>query len=145
MVAMPYILVTIITDILSLLYFCLTSAVLLSKYPVTNRYLPPFLRRRRVVAFVAHSILLVGLLSLGVFVTDTLRNVHLGSLFIFELLFAIGFAQSLVLAYQFLSKRLFLHMPNFRRHILIALCSVVMVSVPVFAVMTVVVNVFVIR
>ena len=145
MVAMPYILVNIVSDILSVLYFCLTTAVLLSKYPVTNRYLPPFLRRRRVVAFVVHTLLLIGLLTLGVFVTDTLRNVHLGSLFIFELLFLIGFAQSLVLAYQFLGKRLFLHMPNVSRHILIALCSVVMVSVPVLAVMAVVVNVFVIR
>ena len=40
MVAMPFILVNLVLEIFSLSVFCMTSAALLSKYSVTNRYLP---------------------------------------------------------------------------------------------------------
>jgi hypothetical protein len=146
MVAMPYIMVVIVSNLLSFFYFSLTSAALLSKYPATTRFLPLVLRRYRALSFLAYTLLLLGLLSLGVYFTDTLRNVHIGKLFIFDLFFYIAFANSLVLAYQFLSKRLFLRMrQGAARRISIALCSFVMVTVPVLAVTALVVKLFVIK
>ena len=142
MVAMPYIMVVIVANLLSLVYFCLTSAALLSKYPSTRPWL---LRGHRHIAFVAYSLGLLGILSLGVYFTDTLRNVHIRKLFFFDLIFYIAFANSLVLAYQFLSKRFFRHMSNVPRMLLIGLGSVVMVSIPVLAVTAAVVRIFIIK
>ena len=144
MVAMPYIMVVIVANLLSLFYFCLTSAALLSKYPATTNFLPSVFRRHRALSFLTYSLVLLGLLSLGVYFTDTLRNVHIGKLFIFELFFYVAFANSLVLAYQFLNRRLFPRMRTVPRRLLVALCSLVMVAVPVFAVSTAVVKIFII-
>ena len=145
MVAMPYILVSIVSNLLSLFYFSLTSAALLSKYPAPTRFLPLVLRRRRALSFLTYSLILIGLLSVGVYFTDALSGVHIGEFFIFELLFYVAFANSLVLAYQFLSKRLFLRMSSAWRRPLITLCSLVLVSVPVIAVSAAVVKIFIIR
>ena len=145
MVAMPYILVAIVSNLLSLFYFSLTSAALLSKYPATTRFLPLVLRRHRALSFLTYSLILLGLLSVGVYFTDALTEVHIREFFIFELMFYVAFANSLVLAYQFLSTRLFLRMSSVWRRTLISLCSLVLVSVPVIAVSAAVVKLFIIR
>ncbi len=58
MIAMPYIVVNMVLGILSLMFFCVTSAALLSKYPSANRHLPAQLRRSRSLAFVANGFML---------------------------------------------------------------------------------------
>jgi hypothetical protein len=60
-------------------------------------------------------------------------------------LFYVGFINSVVLAYQFMDKRYFLSMPKLQRRLLIAVFSLVMTSVPVVAVITAVVGLFIIR
>src|SRR5262245_5367128 len=145
MVPMPYILVTIVSNIISLVYFSLTSAALLAKYSPTNRFFPSLLQRHRTMLFLAYSLLLLGLLYFGVYVKEPLNHVHIGPVFFFDIIFCIAFANSLVLVYQFLSQRWFRHLPNIRRRILIALCSLVIVTVPVLAVTAAVVKIFTIR
>ena len=56
MVAMPYILVNLVLEIFSFILFCTTGAALLSKYSLTNRYLPARWRNRRTLAFVAQGL-----------------------------------------------------------------------------------------
>jgi len=65
MVAMPYILVNLVLEIFSFILFCTTSAALLSKYSLTNRYLPAQLRNHRTLAFIAQG-MVVSVLSIVV-------------------------------------------------------------------------------
>ena len=145
MVAMPYILVNIVLGKLSLIFFCITSAALLSKYPLANLYLPARLRNRKILAFVAHGLVLLVLSIVVVLVMARLRKTFIYSVFIFELFFYIGFVNSVVLAYQFLDKRYFLNTPKVQRRLLIAIFSVVMTAVPVIVVIIAVYGLFIIR
>jgi hypothetical protein len=72
-------------------------------------------------------------------------HTFLFSLFIFEVFFYIGLINSIVLTYQFLDKRYFLKTPRLQRRLLIAVCSVVMTTIPAIAVVTVVVGLFIIK
>lgn len=144
MIAMPYIVVDMVLALLSLIFFCVTSAALLSKYPSANLYLPVRLRRRP-LAFVAHGFVLSVLSIVVVLAWARLRDVHPFSTFIPDLLFLIALVNSIVLAYQLLNRRCFLSMPTVRRQLLIAVLSVVMTTVPALAVIMAVIGLFVIR
>ena len=145
MIPMPYILVNMVFAILSLIFFSMTSAALLSKYPSANRWLLASLRNRRILAFAGHGLLISALSIIAVFVMARLRGGYTFSLFIFDLFFYVGFIKSLVLAYQFIDKRFFLHTPKLQRRLLIAILSLLMISVPVIAVATAVVGLFIIN
>jgi hypothetical protein len=145
MVAMPYILVNMVSDVLSLILFCATSAALLSKYPWTNRYLPAQLRNHRILAFAAQGLVL-SVLSIGVvFAMGSGRTTFLFARFIFGLFFYVGFANSVVLTYQFLDGRYFLKTPKIQRRLLIATCAVVMTSAAAIAVAIALVGLLTIR
>ena len=58
MVAMPYIVVNAVLSLISLILLALTGAALLSKYSWANGYLPARWRGRRLVAFLAHGLVL---------------------------------------------------------------------------------------
>jgi hypothetical protein len=145
MVAMPYILVNMVLDRLSLILFCVTSAAILSRYPSANLWLPSRLRNRRTLAFVAHGLVLSALLIVAVGVTGRLWSWNLFPPFIGDLLFFISLINSMVLAYQFLDKRYFLNKPKVQRRVLLAMVSVVITFVPFIAVVTVVFGLFIIR
>lgn len=146
MVAMPYILVDMVLNILSLIFFCITSAALLSRYTSANRYLPAQLRNQKTLAFVAQGLVLSVLSIAVVLVSARVRNVsYILSPFIFELFFCLGVINSVVLSYQFLDRRYLLNTPKVQRRLLIAIISVVMTSVPVIAVVTAVVGLFIIK
>ena len=145
MIAMPYILVNIVLDWLSLLLFCMTSAALLSMYPVANRYLPAQVRNQRALAFVAHGLVLLTLSIAVVLVTGRLRSGYRLSRFIYEFFFYIGLMNSMVLAYQFLDQRYLLNTPKLQRRLFIAIVSVIMAVVPVIAVIIAVFGLFTIR
>jgi len=145
MIPMPYILVNMVFAILSLIFFSMTSAALLSKYPSANRLLLASLRNRRVLAFAGQALLVSALSIIAVFVMARLRGGYTFSLFIFDLFFYIGFINSLVLAYQFIDRRFFLNTPKFQRRLLIATLSLLLTSVPVIAVATAVVGLFIIK
>ena len=142
MVAMPYVLVNIVLDIVSLTVFCVTSAMLLSRSRLAGLALPAPVRQRRAVAFVAHALLL-SLLAMLIF--KRFRSVDILSLPISEWLFYVGFINSVILAYQFMNKRYFLRMPRLRRRLLIAIFSIVMTSVPAIALIAAVFGLFIIR
>jgi len=145
MIPMPYILVNIVLGTLSLICFCITSAALLSRYPLANRYLPAQLRRQRTRAFVTQGLVLA-VLSIAVLRgMARLRNGYLLSLYLYDLFLYIGLINSVVLAYQFLDKRYFLNRPRVRRRLLIAMFSVVIISAAVIVVATTVVGLFIIR
>ena len=144
MVAMPYILVNIVLDQLSLLLFCVTSAALLSRYPAASLYLPAPVRNRRALALLARALLLA-LLSIGVVRVARVMDMYDVSRFLREAYFYIGFVNSVVLGYQFLDTRYFLAMPRVPRRLVMALCSVVMTSVAVVAVVATVTIALVIR
>ena len=145
MVAMPYILVNMVSDVLSLILFCTTSAALLSKYPATNRYLPAGLRNHRMLAFVTQGVV-VSALSIGVvFAMGNGRTSFQFARFIFGLFFYVGFVNSVVLTYQFLNGRYFRKTPKAQRRLLIAVCAVVMTSAGAIAVAVAVVGLFTIR
>ena len=145
MIPMPYILVNMVFALLSLIFFSMTSAALLSKYPSANRWLLASLRNRRILAFAGQALLLSALSILAVFVMARLTGGYTFSLFIFDLFFYIGFANSVVLAYQFMDKRFFLNTAKFQRRLMIAIFSIVMTSVPVIAVAAAVIRLFIIK
>lgn len=140
MVAMPYIVVNIVADLLSLMLFCVSSAALLSKYELISRYLPAQWRSHRTLVFVAH-VLVLAVLSMIVVRVTTRGTAR----FIFEMFFYIGFANSVVLTYQFLNARYFHNIPKVQRRLLIGACAAVTTSAAVFAVTTSVVALFAIR
>jgi hypothetical protein len=142
MVAMPYILVDFVLGILSLLFFCITSAALLSAYPPANVWLPAQLKDRKALAFVAQGLLLSILAALAI---AAFGKSYILSPSISDLLFFIGLINSVVLAYRFLDKRYFLNKPKLQRRLLLGTCSVVMTFVPAFAIVIAVVGLFTIR
>jgi len=135
MVPMPYILVNIVLDRLSLILFCITSAALLCQYPRANLYLPAPLRNRKTLAFVAQALVLAALSM--VVVRGRARLV--------DLFFYIGLVNSVVLTYQFLDARMFLNTPRIQRRLLIGMMSVVTISISAIVVLTAVVGLFTIR
>jgi len=146
MVAMPYILVNIILDLFSLALFSMTSVALLSRSRFADRWLPAQLRGRRTLTLiVTQGLVLVGLSIVAMWVVSRLRHVYIFSLPVFDVLFFIGAVNCVVLAYQFLDERCFLGMPKVPRRLLIALCSTVVTGVPLLAVVTAAVGLFVIK
>jgi hypothetical protein len=141
MVAMPYILVDIVLGIISLIFFCVTSAALLSRYPVANFYLPAVLKGRRTVSFLAQAVLLSGLSFVAVYLIARVRSTHL----LFDVLFFIGLVNSVVLAFQFMDTRYLLGTPKLQRRLLLGAFSVAVTLVPATAVIVAVVALFVIR
>ena len=145
MVAMPYILVNLVLETFSWILFCVTSAALLSKYTLANRYLPAPLRTRRMLAFLAHGLLL-SVLSMGAAVVVARGGpVFISSQFLFELFFYMGVANSMVLTYQFLDRRVLRNAPRVSRRLLIALCAFLMPSAAAIAIYVTAVRLFVIR
>jgi len=142
MVAMPYILVNLVLEIFSFILFCTTGAALLSKYSLTNRYLPARLRNHRTLAFVAQGLVLSVLSMVVVLVVARGRPVFLLAQPVFELFFNIGVANSVVLTYQLLDGRWLLNTPKVPRRVLIALCAVVMTSAAAIAVLAAAVRLF---
>jgi hypothetical protein len=141
MVAMPYILVDIVLGELSLLFFCITTAALLSRWPLANLWLPALLRNRKTLVFVAYALALIVIVR----VMASLGRVSLFTPFISDVFSFIGLMNSVVLAYQFLDKRYFLNRSEVQRRFLLAIVSVVMTFVPFLAVVTAVVGLFVIK
>jgi hypothetical protein len=142
MVAMPYVLVNIVLDIFSLIFFCVTSAALLSRYRLAGFCLPAQIRNRKALAFVAFGL---ALSIVAVLVMARYKNVYIFSLSIFDLFFFMGIINSLVLAYQFMDKRYFLNTPKLQRRLLISIFSIVMTFVPVIAVVIAMVGLFIIK
>jgi len=146
MVAMPYFLVNIVMDVVSLVLFCMTSVALLSGPRLARFWLPAPLRQRRALTLLVTQGLVLSVLSIvAMWVVSQLRYVYIFSLSVFDVLFFIGALNSAVLAYQFLDKRYFLSMPKVPRRLLIALCSTVVTGVPLLAVVIAVVGLFIIK
>ena len=142
---MPYILVNLVLEIFSFILFCMTSAALLSKYPLTNRYLPAPLRNHRTRAFLSQG-LVVSVLSIVVVLVKARGGpIFLVAQSIFEWFFNIGVANSVVLTYQFLDRRYLLNTPTVQRRLLIAICAVVMTSAGAIAVLAAAVGLFMFR
>jgi hypothetical protein len=145
MVAMPYILVNIVLDALSLLFFSLTSAALLSRSAFATSWLPPALRQRRAAAFVAYALMLALVLIAAARVMGGFRSLYVLSVPIYDVFLSIGAVNSMVLIYQAMSKRWLLNTPALQRRLLLTIMSVVMTFVPVIAVVIAVFGLFVIR
>ena len=145
MIAMPYILVGIILDILSLILFCVTSAALLARWPRAGLYLPARFRDRRLVAFLAHFAVLSTLLLSALMVGAKLWYVNLHTLWVSDSLFTIGVLNAAVLLYLFLDKRYLLSRPRLLRWLLLGTASVVLTSICTVAVIIAVTVLFVIR
>ena len=141
MVAMPYILVNIVLGVVALIFFCVTSAALLSRYPAGNFYLPRQLRSRKAIAFVAQAVVITTLSSIALLASD----MRLSSPSLSDALFFIGLVNAVILAYGFMDRRYFLNTPTLPRRLLIGTFSVVVAFVPTFAVVIAVVGLFVIR
>ena len=145
MIAMPYILVDIVLSKLSLIFFCITGAALLCRYPWSNLWLPAQLRNRKVLAFVAHGLVLSVLSIVVIHVVARLGHLPTFSPRIYDWFFSIGLIISMVLVYQFLDTRYFQNTPRAPRRLLIGILSLVMTVVPALVVVTAVVGLFVIR
>jgi hypothetical protein len=141
MVAMPYILVNIVLGIVALMFFCVTSAALLSRYPAGNSYLPRQLRSRKAIAFVAQAVVITALSSIALLA----GGIRLSSPVLSDALFFIGLVNAVILAYGFMDRRYFLNTPTLPRRLLIGTFSVVVAFVPTLAVVIAVVGLFVIR
>jgi hypothetical protein len=140
MIAMPYILVDIVLGIISLLFFCVTSAALLSRYPVANFYLPASLRGRT-LSFLAQGVVLSGLSIVAVYGVARVSRTHL----LFDLLFFVGLVNAIVLAFQFMDRRYFLSTSKLRRWLVLGALSVVLTLVPALGVVIAVVGLLTIR
>src|SRR5262249_33027311 len=146
MVAMPYILVNIVMDIVSLGLFCTTSVALIGSSRLARRWLPAPLTQRSVLTLiVTEGFVLLALSILAMPVVLRLRYVYIFSLSVFDVLFSIGALNCAVLAYQLLDTRYFLNMPALPRRLLIAVCSAVVTGVPLLAVIIAVVGLFIIK
>jgi len=84
MVAMPYILVDIVLARVALIFFCITSAALLSTCPFANAYLPARLRHRTGLAFLAHGLWLAALALVGLLIITKFSRVRSWTRVIFE-------------------------------------------------------------
>lgn len=136
MIAMPYILVVIVLDMLSVPYFSLTTTALLYRRAIVRKYMPGWLSARAWVSFAVPALLLTAL-ALG------LRLI--AGTGVFPIYAYVGFANSLVLVYLFLNKRCFLRSPNALRRLLNALLSGAIATAAVAVVQVIVVTLFVIR
>ena len=145
MIPMPYILVNMVLDVIGWILFCTTSATLLSKYSLTNRYLPPRLRRHRVLAFIAHGLVLLALSFAALRLMESGKTAFRDSRGLFEVFFYIGVANVVILTFQFLDRRYFLGAPKGRRRLLIATLAVVLTAIAVIVVINGVVLAFTIR
>jgi len=145
MIPMPYILVNMVLETVWLILFCTTGAALLSKYPLTNSYLPGKLRNHRIRAFVAQGLVLSAISIVVVLVAPGNAAGYVFTRFLFNCFFYVGLANSIVLTYQLLDGRYLLNMPRVRRRLLIVLCAVVMPSAAIIAVIVAVVGLFTIR
>ena len=145
MIPMPYVLVNIALDILSVVFFCLTSAALLSRPAFAHRWLPRRVRHRRLAAFVAYALVLSVLLFTAARVTGRLRNVDVLSVPLYDVFLYIGVVNSVVLIYQAMDRRCFLNTPKLQRRLLLVVMSVVMTAVPVIAVIAAVFGLLIIR
>jgi len=145
MIPMPYILVNMVLETFSLILFCSTGAALLSKYPLTNSYLPGKLRTHRIRAFVAQGLVLSAISIVVVLAAPGNAAGYIFTRFLFSCFFYVGLANSIVLTYQLLDGRCLLNMPKVRRRLLIVLCAVVMPSAAIIAVIVAVVGLFTIR
>jgi hypothetical protein len=107
MIPMPYILVTIVMNVFSLVLFCTTSVALLCRSQFASRWLPSQLRQRKTLTLIVTQ----GLLSaLSIVAMPVVVYLFRHSLSLFDVLFFIGAANSVVLAYQFMNARCFLSM-----------------------------------
>jgi hypothetical protein len=145
MIPMPYILVNMVLETFSLILFCTTGAALLSKYPLSNSYLPGKLRTHRIRAFVAQGLVLSAISIVVVLVAPGNAAGYVFTRFLFSCFFYVGLANSIVLTYQLLDGRYLLNVPKVRRRLLIVLCAVVMPSAAIIAVIAAVVGLFTIR
>lgn len=136
MIAMPYIVVVIVLDMLSVPYFSLTTTALLLRLAFVRKHLPGWLSARAWVSFTVPALLLTAL-ALG------LRLI--AGTGVFPIYAYLGFANSLVLAYLFLNKRCFLRSPRALRRILNALLSAAITTAAVAVVQLIVITLFVIR
>jgi hypothetical protein len=143
MVAMPYILVNIVLDRLSIIIFCITSAALLYKHPFAKIYLPAQLKSRHKLSFAVHTLFIAVLSVVTAQILARAANKY--SLYIFDIYFCIGFINSAVLVYRFLDRRYFLHRPRIQRRLIIGALSVAMISILVIAVDIVVIALFIIK
>src|SRR5262249_15182764 len=145
MVAMPYILVDIVLARLALIFFCITSAALVSTCPFANAYLPARLGNRTGFAFLTHGLLLSALSIVGLVIVTKFSRVRMYSPLIADVFFTISVINSVVLTCRFMDKRYFRSTPRLQRWLVIATVSFVVSVVPVIAIVTVVVGLFVIR
>jgi hypothetical protein len=145
MIAMPYIVVDIVFSKLAPLFFAITSAALLSRYPFANFWLPARLRSRRILAFVAHALVLSVLALAAVQIIARAANISTHSPRISDPFFIMGLINSLVLAYQFIDQRYFLNTAKLQRRLVIAILSLVVVLVPAFAVVIAVIGLLIIK
>lgn len=141
MVAMPYILVDIVLGFVSLTVFSVATAALLARYPSTGFYLPPRIRERKAIAFVAHA----ALLCVAVIIGAKLAGIRLASPDLSDVLFFVGLFNAVILAYQFIDRRYFLGTPQLPRRMLIATVSLLVTLIPALALVVTVVGLFVIR
>jgi hypothetical protein len=145
MIAMPYILVDIVLSKLAPAFFCIAAAVLLSKYPWANRWLPGRLGHRRGLAFVAHASVLTVLSILAVYVVATLGHLPTRSAEIYDWFVFAGLAICMLLAYQFMDARYLRSTPPVPRRLLIGLLSLVVTVVPAVVAVTALVGLLIIK
>ena len=138
---MPYILVNIVLGIVSWLFFCVTSAALLSASGTAHRWLPERVRARRARAFVLYLVVLL----VASFAVGRLAGLRASSPDVADAMFLAGLVNATVLSYRFMDRRYFLGMPKARRWLLLGTCSVAATCVPAFAVVAAVFGLFVIR
>jgi hypothetical protein len=121
---MPYILVNFVLEILSVIYFSLSTAALLYKRPIAIGFLPSGMQNRKWVLFVFYALLLTVTCFGAAYILLHTNNAYYHSISIFELFLFVGFVNSVVLFYKFLSRRYFLSMSRFWRGSVIALLSI---------------------
>jgi len=142
MIPMPYILVNIVMSALSLIFFCTTTAALLTRWRFANLWLPAALRTPR-CALIGQGLVLSILSIVAVRVIAGFFQVP--RWVISDVLVYIGVVNSVVLIHQFMDKRYLLNMPRLPRRLVIAAVAVVVPCVLVIAVAIAVVGLFVIR
>jgi hypothetical protein len=142
---MPYILVNVVLDILSVALFCLSSAALLSQYPRTRSFLPKGTRHRWPLAFLVYLAVLLALAAIVDRVTARLASGWRLSQVLTQVSFWVGFANTVVLAYRSLTRRWFAAARSVPRRLLTALLSLLVTGTLVIAVVIAVVAVFTIR
>lgn len=145
MVAMPYIQVDIIMGMVSPAFFCLTLAGLLSKIPWVAGLFPALWGSRRLAAFLALCLALPLLVYVLIRVLTGLGHWTYRSPVISDKFLFLGWIFSILLTYQALSRRFFKTLPGLWRRFLLAFLSFILTAIPLLAVVTVIIILFVIR